>query len=116
VAVETLTIGAADLTVQALIHICSGNRVRETHLALLLCRVDPLSVISYRPSQAPGPWLSQLGERETLPIHSDPAFGYHLMGMPYVVASPALAQASSLSRKKGIHREHACPRPRGLQV
>lgn len=32
--VDTLTIGAADLTVQALIHICKGNRVKAMHTAL----------------------------------------------------------------------------------
>lgn len=32
--VDTLAIGAADLTVQALIYICKGNRVKAMHTAL----------------------------------------------------------------------------------
>lgn len=50
--VETLAIGATDLTVQALVHICRGSRVRTTHPALghILhqSHMDSLSPVSNR--------------------------------------------------------------------
>lgn len=60
--VETLTIWAADLTVQALVHICRERRVRAIHPALgdILCvsHRDSLSPVSYRqPSQGSWPLL-----------------------------------------------------------
>lgn len=52
VTVETLAIGAADLTVQALVRICRGSRVRAIHPALgnilHLSHMDSLSPFSYR--------------------------------------------------------------------
>lgn len=55
--VETLATWAADLAVQALVHICRGSRVRAIHPALgnilHLSHRDSLSPVSYRqPSQS----------------------------------------------------------------
>lgn len=83
-AVEALTVGAADLAVQALIHICRRSRVRAPHPAL--GDVLFLSTVSYRlPSLGSWP-LAFLPRRERPPLCT---FGYSLMGVPCVVASPA---------------------------
>lgn len=94
--VETLTTGAADLAVQALIHICRGSRVRATHPALgdtlHQSHMDSLSPVSYRQLlQCSWPLAFLAMETEIFPVRGNPAFGYNLMDVPCMVASPALS-------------------------
>lgn len=117
--VETLTIWAADLTVQALVHICRKRSQGHTPSS----RGHPLR----KPQGFPLPSLLQAAltgllvpafltmETEIFPVHCDPAFTYNLMDVLCKLASLALELAPSVSRKMGIYREAVCPGPRGLQ-
>lgn len=120
VTVETLAIGAADLAVQALIHICRGSRGRAMHPALgdILhqSHMDSLSPVPYRqPSQGSWPlvflpWrqrssLSMVILHLATTLWMCHARWHHL---PWHWHSPC-------QERRGIHREAVCPGPRGLQ-
>lgn len=78
--VETLAIGAADLAVQALIHICRWSRVRAIYPAL-----GDVLHLSHMDSSLPSPLQAALTgllapaflamETEIFPVHGDPACG-----------------------------------------